>query len=273
MTIHLSRRAFIQAPLFLSLAAATGCARIGAEGPLPIVFLHSLAGMPSHWAEQERVFSGSRRTMALSWPGHGGQPLPAGTPSIEALADLTLALLDGQGISRAILVGHSSVAAVAIALSKLAPARVAGLLLVDPAGDLRALPKEGSQTYLQSLESPKYNEVVDEQWVGLLKPAREETRQSVLRDMNRTPQSTVVYTMTAMMDFDPVSPLRSFQGPVMIVTAPGPAVEWPNSLHKRLPHLPVTHLSGVSHWLHMDNPAAFNEILAKFVADVETAAK
>lgn len=273
MAFNFDRRAVLQIPLFLSVAAAAGCATMKAVERLPVVFLHSLAGTPNHWTEQERVLSGGRRTVALSWPGHGGMPLPASTPSVEALAQLTLAQLDEQGIERAIVVGHSAGAAVAIALAKLAPNRVAGLLLADPPGDLRTLPKEANKSYLEGLNSPKYSQLVDAQWSDLLKHAREETRQSVLNDMRRTPQSTVVYVMTALMDFDPVSVLESFRSPVTIVTAPGPALEWSNSLHKRLPHLPVTHLTGVSHWLHMDDPGAFNEILTQFVATVEAAAK
>ncbi len=72
-----------------------------------VVFLHG-AGLDHSWfALQSRYFGyHGRNVLAVDFPGHGrsaGPPLP----SIEALAEWVMRLLDAAGLGKASLVGHS----------------------------------------------------------------------------------------------------------------------------------------------------------------------
>ncbi len=98
-----------------------------------VVFIHGAANDHSVWALQSRyvAFHG-RAVLAVDLPGHGrsaGAPLP----SVEALADWTVALLDAAGVTRAALVGHSLGALVALHAAARHPSRVRGIALLGPA--------------------------------------------------------------------------------------------------------------------------------------------
>jgi pimeloyl-ACP methyl ester carboxylesterase len=74
------------------------------------------------------------RTIAVDWPGHGESDppdVPAGAP---LFADVLEDVVDGLGISRAVLIGNSvgGFAAARLALNR--PALVAGLVLVNTGG-------------------------------------------------------------------------------------------------------------------------------------------
>jgi pimeloyl-ACP methyl ester carboxylesterase len=76
------------------------------------------------------------RTIAVDWPGHGDSDPVEGTvePSAPLFADVLEDVVDGLGLSRAVLIGNSvgGFAAARLAISR--PECVAGLVLVNTGG-------------------------------------------------------------------------------------------------------------------------------------------
>lgn len=107
---------------------------VAGDGP-PIVLLHGLT------ASHRYVVMGSRRlersgyrVVTYDARGHGASPAPAdGRFDYDALADDLEAVLDAQGIDRAVLAGASMGAHTAIRYALRRPERVAGLVIVTPA--------------------------------------------------------------------------------------------------------------------------------------------
>jgi pyruvate dehydrogenase E2 component (dihydrolipoyllysine-residue acetyltransferase) len=102
------------------------------DGDEAVLLLHGFGGNLDNWLFNLDALAEGRTVYALDLPGHGGSVKRA-----EGLAGLTGAVrefLDGQGVERAHLVGHSMGGLVAAALALEAPGRVASLTLVDPAG-------------------------------------------------------------------------------------------------------------------------------------------
>ncbi len=107
---------------------------VAGEGP-PIVLLHGLT------ANHRYVVMGSRklersgyRVVTYDARGHGASPAADdGRYDYDALADDLEAVLDAQGIDRAVLAGASMGAHTAVRFALRRPDRVAGLVLVTPA--------------------------------------------------------------------------------------------------------------------------------------------
>ena len=59
-----------------------------------------------------------------------------------------------------------------------------------------------------------------------------------------------------MTEFDPVTTLQPFHGPMLSVISD--LNNFPTSLHNVVPNLPSQPITGTSHWLHMDRPEEFN---------------
>ncbi len=109
--------------------AATGGKNFDAKLPL-IVFLHGAGFDHSMWSLYSRWFAHHGfSVLAPDLPGHGrsgGKLLP----SIGAMADWTIRLIDAAGVSRARLVGHSMGALIALEVAAQYPAKVSGLSLI-----------------------------------------------------------------------------------------------------------------------------------------------
>src|ERR1700756_1357046 len=76
------------------------------------------------------------RTIAVDWPGHGDSNLVDATmePSAPLFADVLEDVVDGLGLSRAVLIGNSVGGFAAARLAITRPECVAGLVLVNAGG-------------------------------------------------------------------------------------------------------------------------------------------
>ena len=236
-------------------------------GPLqgvPIVLLHSAGGNSGHFAEQIVHLRRTRRAIAVDLRGHGRSP-KAPCYAVELAAADVAEALTALDLERFVLVGHSWGGAVAVALVGQLKSQVAGLLLLDPASDGRCMPKEIADGLMQSL-AYDYVTVVYAYWASMLKEARPEVRERLMREIVAVPREVVVGTLASLLIFDPVSILTQFRGPMRsVITATN---DRPDAYHRLVDGLAVTRIEGTGHWLMLDKPDRVNEVIDAFVAEV-----
>ncbi len=109
----------------------------GRRGPA-VVLIHGAGGSHLHWPAGMRRLPGAA-VYAVDLPGHGRSG-GEGRTRIEDYAADILGFMDGVGIGRGVLVGHSMGGAIAQMTALLAPDRVAGLVLVGTGAKLRVAP-------------------------------------------------------------------------------------------------------------------------------------
>jgi pimeloyl-ACP methyl ester carboxylesterase len=98
-----------------------------------VVFVHGAACDHSVWALQSRYFAHhGRNVLALDLPGHGRSGGKA-LPSVPAIADWIVAVLDAVGIAQAALVGHSMGSLAALDVAGRHAPRVSKLALLGTA--------------------------------------------------------------------------------------------------------------------------------------------
>lgn len=108
-----------------------------------VVLLHGIGSGAASWVRQLDELGAGRHLLAWDAPGYGVST-PVASPSPVA-ADYAASLrgwLDALGVERCVLVGHSLGAIVAGAFARTDPERVAGLLLISPAGGYGAAPAQ-----------------------------------------------------------------------------------------------------------------------------------
>jgi pimeloyl-ACP methyl ester carboxylesterase len=244
----------------------------GGTGGLPVVFLHSGAGNTTHWAGQFAHLRPSRRALAIDLPGHGRSPAPAdGNFGMAQQAAAVAAVLEDRlQLSRFALVGHSMGGAVAVALAGAHPRRVAGLFLLDPATDGRAIPKDQAAGLMSALRSDAYAATAEAFWTTMLEGATAETRTRLFADLKRTSPAAVAGGLEGQLAFDPVTPLRRYPGPKLAVITR--VNDSPAAYHALVPELPHRRVEGTGHWVQLDAPAAVNQLLDEFLAGVESSA-
>ncbi|HEX8592668.1 MAG TPA: acetoin dehydrogenase dihydrolipoyllysine-residue acetyltransferase subunit [Pseudomonas sp.] len=104
------------------------------EGGTPLVLIHGFGGDLNNWLFNHQVLAAHRRVIALDLPGHGESGKTLQTGDLDELSHSVLALLDHLEIDTAHLAGHSMGGAVALNVARLAPRRVASLILIASAG-------------------------------------------------------------------------------------------------------------------------------------------
>lgn len=102
-----------------------------------LVLLHSFGSSTFSWRKVAGSLGETAQVTAFDLPGFGFSERPAVTEASnpytpQAQLELTLGLMDVLGIEQAVLVGHSSGAALAVEVALAHPERVAGLVLVGP---------------------------------------------------------------------------------------------------------------------------------------------
>jgi pimeloyl-ACP methyl ester carboxylesterase len=95
-----------------------------------IVFLHGSGYSHLSWVLQTRAMAyDGWNVVAPDFPGHGlssGEPLK----SIGEMAQFALSVMDAAGAGKAVIAGHSMGGLAALEISRIAPDRVAGLVLI-----------------------------------------------------------------------------------------------------------------------------------------------
>jgi pimeloyl-ACP methyl ester carboxylesterase len=237
-------------------------------GPTPVLFLHSLGGTAAQWQAQIQHLMPERMGLAVDLPGHGvSDPTETGDYGPAAVASEIGSIIDALQLAPLILVGHSYGAAVAVALLAERTRDVAGILLVDPGPDLRLEPPEEIAEFLDSLTSGSYRETITAHYETALTGSSKTTSHNVLEALAEAPREVIVGALSSLPSFNLVSPLLGFEGSAFSVIAE--QHDGPTALHRVVPSLPVRVLSGVSHWLHMDDPETFNALLDEFLERVD----
>jgi pimeloyl-ACP methyl ester carboxylesterase len=104
------------------------------RGDKTIVFIHGLAGAWVNWLENLPVFAADHRVIAMDLPGFGASPMPSEQITISGYARTVDALLDQLGVDAAAVVGNSMGGFIGAELAISFPARVERLVLVSAAG-------------------------------------------------------------------------------------------------------------------------------------------
>lgn len=237
----------------------------GVDG-LPVVFLHSLAGTSAQWAPQLAHLRANRRAIAFDWRGHGRSVSGASAFSPAAVSSDVARSVDALGLTRFVLVGHSSGALMALEFARTHPERVAGLLLADAAGDFHKIPRADVEAFLAPLSTDEYAVTMEARWNAILTGADASVQRRVLGDMRATPRATVLGVLRELADYDASSALEEYTGPTLAVTTP--LNDTPISLQVLQPSLKHVRMTGTSHWLQLDRPAEFNAILDGFLEEV-----
>lgn len=238
----------------------------GSGHATPVLFVHAFAGSSVQWAPQLDHVGQTRRAVALDFHGHGrSEALPGSLFEVANFAADIATAADELGLDRFVIAGHSLGGAAAIAYAADHPERVAGLVLVATPGRLPDEQVAGVQKALKQ----DFDGTMSGIWRRLLADATPATRRTVEGENDRLPKQTASEIIRATFAFDPVPPLQAYDGPRLTVSTPqeGPVKE----LHELVPGVEHETVEGTSHWIQLDEPDRFNEILDRFLERVDQA--
>lgn len=252
------------------IAGEGGALRVsdgGAGAGSPVIFVHGLGSDIDVWrAQLAFVRASGRRAIAYDQRGHGQSERPAdGAYSIDALARDLEAVRRSLDIPRVVLVGHSISGDVVTSYAAAHPERVAGIVYADAVGDFESLPRERREKVVR--EDAGFSLAQwQADWAAMLGAnARPTTRQQVLASLERVDLRALAALRKDSL-FLPARELAArYRGPRWAIEVDDPAgAEMRASALDPTIHL--VSLPRVSHWLMLDDPAAFNLALGQALA-------
>jgi pimeloyl-ACP methyl ester carboxylesterase len=242
----------------------------------PLVLLHGVGGGAGVFAPQLAHFGARRRAIAWDMPGYGGSAaLPDMT--FPALADALARLLDGLGIERAHLVGHSMGGMVALEMMAAHAARCRSLTLVATSPVFGSADGSFQRAFLAQrlgpLDAgrtmPELAPVLVADMVGEAPDPAGVARATAA--MAAVSAATYRASLTCLTTFDRRALLGALAVPTLVIAAehdraaPAAGME---RMAARIPGARYHCVAGSGHLLPLERPAEFNALLDRFLDDL-----
>ena len=243
--------------------------RVAGQGSPAVVLIHCWLCDQHLWDAVVPVLARSHTVVTLDLAGHGGSGGTREAWTIEAFGGDAKAVVDQLGLDRVILVGHSMGGLVAVETARLMPTKLAGLVPVDILLDVE-------------------EEMKPEELVAYLKPFRADFKaaaEKFTRDYMFVPSSDpvliervvtqvkagqpemAVAALEAAWKYDARAGLRETKAPIMAINAE----KFPTNREgnrRYASQFDAAIMTGVGHYLMLEAPARFTELLLGVVNDM-----
>lgn len=239
----------------------------GGGAGLPALFLHADSGSAGQWQEVLQRIASERRAVAFDFRGNGASPPAANEDyGYAGRAEDVAAVADRLGLERFVLVAHSGGAAVALEYASTHADRAAGLLLIDPPSDPRALPGAVKEGMLRDMSGPRSLEA-QKAFYASIAGADPAVRERVLADCERGGAAARKGVALALVEWNPEPTLNAWRGPIFILA--GTANDNGHALYDLRPEIPHAVIEEVGHWIQLEKPDLVEQTFRRFVAELE----
>lgn len=243
--------------------------RIYGSGEPAIVFIHGWSCDSGYWDAQLDEFAARHTVITVDLAGHGESAANQRVDwSITNFgADVAAAVRD-TGSQRVVLVGSSMGGPVALEAARRLPGQVVGIVGVDTFRELaKPFPPERFEPLLAQMR------VDFAQTVGGFVGEHFFTEQTdpilkkwIVDDMSAAPPEVAIPAVVALMAMDYGPALAELDLPIIAVNSAGSPTD-EAGIRAVEPRFKVVNLQGVGHFLMLEDPQTFNQVLERIVAE------
>jgi pimeloyl-ACP methyl ester carboxylesterase len=236
------------------------------KGKEALVLIHGWTCNVDSWRDQVPDFARRNRVIAIDLLGHGQSDKPQITYSMDLFARVVEAVMRDAKVERAVLVGHSMGTPIARQFYRKYPQKTLAIVIVD--GSLRPFgDKKLMEGFLAGFRGPNYREAGKQMFAGMAGPnLSAELQARIQASFLNTPQHVLVSAMEGMAD-NSIWGNDKINVPVLAVLAKSPF--WPPDTEQFdrsiAPQLDFQMMEGVAHFLMMEKPKQFNDLVIAFL--------
>jgi pimeloyl-ACP methyl ester carboxylesterase len=239
-----------------------------------LVFLHAFPLNARMWEPQLTLADHGWRVLAPHFRGFDGG---AGDPPASLVDDYAadvIDLLDSLHVQDAVIAGLSMGGYVAFALVRLAPRYIRGLILADTRSQADAADgRAGRQRMLENLAEHGPSAVADEMLPKLLGQTTLAGRPEVIEQTRRlalaNSAEAIAGAIRVLMTRPDSTPLlREIHCPTLVLVGEEDTItprERAEELRRGIAGAELTVIPGAGHLPNLEQPAAFNEAVARFL--------
>jgi pimeloyl-ACP methyl ester carboxylesterase len=241
-------------------------------GGLPLVLLHGIGSGAASWVQQLDALGASRRVLAWDAPGYGeSTPVAPASPHAGDYAAALLNALDALGVARCVLVGHSLGAIVAGRFAAAHPDRVAGLLLLSPAGGYGAASEavrvQKRDSRLAMLAELGPDGLAEQRSANMLSAsAGDAARQWVRWNMARIVPAGYAQATHLLANADLATDLAGFRGRTAVAVGANDAITPPAACERiaAAAHVGLQVIPQAGHAGYVEAPAVYSSLIDAF---------
>lgn len=245
---------------------------------IPVLLIHGFPFTSRMWQPQLHGLADTGQIVAPDLPGFGDSPAAPPPHSVDAMAQACVAVLDAQGIHGPAVIGGLSMGGyIALAIARLYPQRLRGLMLLSTrAAADGAEAKANRDKAIATAQEQGPAPAGEGMYPKLLAPgnyeAMPETAAELKEVMSGATTEGVVMALTAMRDRPDSTPmLPNISVPTLIVHGDEDQVIPKSEAAAMATAIPGSQLHLIpqaGHVPNLEQPAAFNEIIAEFVRNL-----
>ena len=239
------------------------------RGDPALVFVHCGGCEQGFWDGQMAHFAAKHRVVALDLAGHGQSGVGRKDWMMPAFGQDVVSVVEALGLKRVVLIGHSLGGPVVLEAARRMPGRVAGLVLVDTMVDFeQRLAAEEVEKYLSALQADyraTTTAITSQYFFSASTP--EPVKARVLETVLSVPQEIGVAVFRSSAAYDPLPALREIKAPIRAINSD----LFPTNVEGNRRYVPgyqVAIMKGVGHYLMLEQPEAFNALLAEALREL-----
>jgi pimeloyl-ACP methyl ester carboxylesterase len=239
------------------------------SGEPTLVFVHGWCCDRTYWRDQIPHFSERHKVVAIDLGGHGDSGLARAEWSIEAFGRDVAAVIKALDLRRTILVGHGLGATVNLAVARILPTRVIGLIGVDAYNDIDAeyneFDTEGFAKVLKSNFSAVAAGSVRGMFVAGSDPGLVE---QITADISSSPPHVGAGAMQAFMSFDRIKALKGLAFPIRCINSDHRSTDVP-AAEKHAASFKLKLMKDTGHFPMLEAPKEFNKLLDETIEELD----
>lgn len=241
-------------------------------GSPTLLFVHCWACDRHLWDGVAPRFSKSYRVVTLDLAGHGESGRNRKEWTIESFGEDVKAVVQGLGIRKVILIGHSMGAPVALEAARRLPGRVVGLVLVDMLLDVeKTMPEEQTAKMVSDLDKD-FAGGVDRFTREYLFTEKSDPAlvAQVARRNAAAPPEIAIPALAATWRYDARATLSEVRVPARAINSD----RYPTNVEANRRHFAsfdVALMPGAGHYPMLENPTEFTALLAEAVGALDIA--
>ncbi|RBQ14911.1 alpha/beta hydrolase [Spongiactinospora rosea] len=244
---------------------------------VPVVLLHAFPLSSAMWLAQREGLAAACRVITPDLRGFGGSVLNDEPPSIDAMADDVAALLDAEGVERAVVGGLSMGGYVTMAFCRRHPDRLLGVILADTRATADHEQARANRERIATAVSANGSAILlDEVLPGLVGPTTRQRRGMVFGRVRglvqAAPPGAVAWAERAMAGrADSFDTLRDLKVPALVIVGEEDQMTTPadaEAIAEAVPDARFTVIEAAGHLSAVEQPEAFNRAVAAFVGEI-----
>lgn len=245
------------------------CYEVRGGGAPALVFVHGWSCDRRYWNAQVDYFADRHQVVAIDLAGHGESGLGRTAWTMPCFGADVVAVVKQLGLHRIVLIGHSMGGDVIVEAALRLPGQVTGLVWVDT---YKSLGETGSSDGIEEFIAPFRTDFVastrDFVKRMFLPGSDPELVERVAADMSSAPPEVALDAIKYAVanEAAAVAGLRDAAVPVVAINPD----DRPSDVESFERHgVKVVLISGVGHFLMMEDPASFNRTLGETIERLE----